>query len=71
MLAMRVREYVMLAAGCVLVGIIIALLMITIGLRLGINFFQNMWMIAVPAVLAVVINVLLLELYLKLRKKKR
>jgi membrane protein DedA with SNARE-associated domain len=70
MLTMRVREYVILAAGCVLVGIILALLMLTVGWQFGLNVFRNLWMLAIPAVLAVIINVLLLELYLRLKKKK-
>ena len=70
MLVMRVREYVILAVGCVLVGIILALLMLTVGWQFGLNVFRNLWMLAIPAVLAVIINVLLLELYQRLKKKK-
>ena len=66
-----VREYIFLATGCVAVGLAIILIGLAICQRLGINIDENLWVVAIPAVLSLILNVSLLELYHKYRKKKQ
>ncbi|MFC1970787.1 hypothetical protein ACFLV0_02470 [Chloroflexota bacterium] len=63
-----IRDYILLAAGCFFVGVVLAL--IAYSVRSGIDIFDNMWILAIPAALAVILNVILLEIYRKFRKKK-
>ena len=65
------RDYIILAVGCFFIGLVIALATITVSIRWHIDILgDKAWILAIPAVLAVVINVGLIELYRKLRKKK-
>ncbi|MFC1966421.1 hypothetical protein ACFLWI_05700 [Chloroflexota bacterium] len=53
------------------VGIVITFVVLTIAQRLGINVIDEyMWVLAIPAVLSLFLNITLLELYRKYRKKK-
>ena len=65
-----VREYIFLASGCVMVGIVIVFIMLVACQRLGIDIEKNLWVLAIPAVLTIILNIALLELYHKFRKKK-
>ncbi|MFC1990474.1 hypothetical protein ACFLVW_08025, partial [Chloroflexota bacterium] len=66
-----VKEYIFLAAGCVAVGIVITFVVLAIAQRLGINVIDEyMWVLAIPTVLSLFLNIALLELYRKYRKKK-
>jgi len=66
-----VREYIFLASGCVAVGLILILIGLAICKRLGINIDENLWVLAIPTVLSLILNVSLLELYHKYRKKNK
>ena len=66
-----VREYIFLAAGCAAVGVVITFIVLGVSRRLGIDVIgESLWVLAIPAVLSVTLNILLLELYRKFRKKK-
>ena len=66
-----IRDYIILAVSCFIIGVVIALATITVSLRMDIDILgEHIWILAIPAVLAVGINVALLELYRKFRKKK-
>ena len=66
-----VKEYIMLAAGCVSVGVVLAFIVLGVSRRLGINLMgEYLWVLAIPAVLSLVLNITLLEIYRKFRKKK-
>jgi hypothetical protein len=67
---MMVREYIFLAAGCVSVGMVITFVVLGVCQRLGVNIDENLWVVAIPAVLTLILNVTLLELYRKFRRKK-
>ena len=65
-----IREYIFLAAGCISVGIILSLIVLVVNQRLGIDFLgEYLWVLAIPAVLSLTLNILLLEIYRKFRKK--
>ena len=66
-----VREYILLAVGCVAVGVVITFVVLGVCLRLGLNILgEHIWVLAIPLVLALILNITLLELYRKYRKKK-
>lgn len=66
---MMVREYIFLACGCVSLGIIITFLVLGLCQYLGVDINENWWVVAVPVVLSVILNVLFIEIYRKLRNK--
>jgi cytochrome c biogenesis protein CcdA len=65
---MMVREYIFLAAGCVSLGIIITFVVLGLCQYLGINIDENWWVVAVPVVLSLIINITLIEIYRKYRR---
>jgi len=66
-----VKEYIFLAAGCVAVGVVITFIVLGVSQRLGIDIMgESLWVLGIPAVLSVTLNVILIELYRKFRKKK-
>ena len=66
-----VREYIILAAGCISVGVVLAFIVLGVSRRLGINILGDyLWVLGIPAVLSLVLNITLLEIYRKFRKKK-
>ena len=65
-----VRDYIFLAAGCTAVGVVIIFVVFGVCLRLGINIEENFWVVAIPVVLSLILNVSLLELYRKYRKRR-
>jgi hypothetical protein len=67
---MMVREYIFLAAGCVSVGVVITFIVLGVCQRLGINIDEHLWVVTIPAVLSLFLNVVLLEIYRKFRKRR-
>ena len=66
-----IKEYILLAVGCVAVGVVITFIVLVLSLRLGINVLgEYLWVLAIPAVLSLTLNIMFLELYRKFRKKK-
>jgi len=65
-----VRDYIFLAVGCVAVGVVLTFVVLGTSQRLGIDLNEHFWIVAIPAVLAVSLNIILLELYRKYWKKK-
>jgi hypothetical protein len=60
-----------MAAGCFVIGVVIALATITVSMRMRLNILgEDIWILAIPAVLALIINVTFLEIYRKFRKNK-
>ena len=65
-----VREYIFLAVGCVAVGVLLTFVVLGVSVRLGIEIDENLWVLAIPAVLTLTLNIILIELYHKYRKRK-
>jgi hypothetical protein len=66
---MMVREYIFLACGCVSLGIIITFIVLGLCQRLGIKIDEHWWVVAVPVVLSLIINIIFVEIYRRLRKR--
>jgi len=64
-----VVAYVFLAAASVLVGIILVFVALLACQHFGIDISRNWWILALPAILAVVLNIVLIELYDKRKKR--
>ncbi len=65
-----VRDYIILATGCASVGIVITLVVLGVCARLGVDIRENLWVVAIPLVLSLFLNISLLELYRKYKKRK-
>ena len=65
-----VGAYIFLALGCVVVGVVLTFVVLGACVRLGVNIEENLWVVAIPAVLSLILNITLLEFYHKYRKRK-
>ena len=65
-----VRYYIFLASSCSAVGIVITFIVLAVCQYFGINIDENLWVLAIPAVLAVTLNILVLELRRKYWQRK-
>ena len=63
-----VLTYISLAAGSVFLGTIFTYVLIIAAAYYGIDLSVNLWMLALPLVMALTLNVLFVELYHKFRK---
>lgn len=63
------KEYIVMAVSCVIVGVILTFIILGITARQGIDLNENLWILAIPAVVALALNIALLELYRKFWKK--
>jgi hypothetical protein len=61
--------YVYLAVSCMVVGIILTYIVIHVCIYLEINIVKNIWVLAIPAILSIIVNIGFIELYQKYRKK--
>ena len=65
-----VMEYIFLPSGSVVVGVVLTFVVLGICQRLGISIDENWWVVAIPAVFSLILNVFLLELYRKYRRRR-
>jgi len=67
-----VRYYIFLACSCAAVGIVITFIVLLIARRLNIDFTgDDIWVLAIPVFLSVALNIVLIEIFHKFRKKKK
>ena len=64
-----VAIYVYLALGCAALGALITFVMVVLVQYFHIDFWENLWLLAIPLTLSVSLNVLFIELYLKHKRK--
>lgn len=58
-----------LAIGCAAMGILMTFVLLGVCNYYGIDLTKNLWLITLPIVIAIVLNIMSLELYDKFRKK--
>jgi len=58
-----------LAIGCAALGILMTFVLLIICQRFGIDLAQNLWLISLPIVIAITLNICFIELYDRFRKK--
>ena len=64
-----VAEYIVLAAGCAAVGIIVTFVVLSVSQALGIDIDRNLWVLGIPVVVALLLNIGLLEVWRKWRRR--
>lgn len=57
--------------SCLLVGIILSFIVVFTFQSFGIDIFDNLWILAIPITLSVLLNILLVELYTRYKKKNK
>jgi len=62
--------YVYLAVGSGLLGVVLSFIVVFTCIHLGIDIFENLWVLAIPVTLAVLLNILFVELYHRYKKKQ-
>jgi hypothetical protein len=61
--------YIYLAVGTAALGVLITWVMLYVTAKMGVDIREHMWILAIPPVSAVIINVFLIELYRKYRRR--
>jgi hypothetical protein len=61
--------YASLAIGCAGLGILLTLVLLMVCQHFDIDLAQNLWLISLPIVIAVGLNIGFIELYDRLKKK--
>ena len=61
--------YVFLAAASVIVGIVLVFVVLLACQYFGIDISKNWWILAIPVLLAVTLNIILVELYDRYKKR--
>lgn len=62
-------EMIFLAVVTGILGVIITFILIFVCQFFGIDMFNNIWLLAIPVVLAIALNIWFIELYHKYKKK--
>jgi len=66
-----ILELIYFAVGCAALGIVFAFILVFICQYFGIDIYKNLWLLLMPLVLSISLNILILELYGKYKRKKR
>jgi len=61
--------YIYLATSCIAGGIGILFIVLIVCQKFGIDIFTHLWVLAIPVALTLLINVGIIELYNKIRKR--
>ena len=64
------KDYIFLALGCAVVGVVTTFVVLGVCVRFGIDIEKSIWVVAIPAVFSIILNVSLLEIYRKFRRNK-
>ncbi|MCX6006212.1 MAG: hypothetical protein NTZ34_03005 [Chloroflexi bacterium] len=65
---MKTAIYIYLAVACGMFGIIFTYAMLLICLYFRIDILGNLWLITIPIILAVTLNIFLIEVYSRRKK---
>jgi hypothetical protein len=61
--------YIFLAVGCLILGVIFTFVMLFACHNLNVDIAKNLWVLALPASASIIINIFLVEIFTKLKKK--
>lgn len=64
-----ILELIYFAAGCAAIGVVITFIMVYACAYFGINIYKNLWLLLVPLFLSIALNITVIELYRKFKKK--
>jgi hypothetical protein len=66
-----ILELIYFAVGCAALGVLFAFVLVFALQYLGINVYQHLWLLLIPLVLSISLNILAIELYGRYKRKKR
>jgi H+/Cl- antiporter ClcA len=66
---MKTAVYIYLAVGCGMLGVVFTYVMLLVCLYFRIDILRNLWLITIPIIFAVALNIFLIEVLS--RRKKR
>ncbi|MFH1650666.1 MAG: hypothetical protein ABID87_00965 [Chloroflexota bacterium] len=66
-----VWEIIYLAVGCGVLGVFLTFVMLFVSQYFQIDIFRHWWLLAVPMVVSVTVNVILLETFRRYRRKRQ
>ena len=66
-----ILELIYFAVGCAALGVLFAFILVISLQYLGIDVYKHLWLLLVPLVLSIALNILALELYGRYKRKKR
>jgi hypothetical protein len=61
--------FIYFASGCGMLGILMSFVLFYVCIYFNIDIFQNLWLITLPVILAVFLNILFIELYFGQKRK--
>jgi hypothetical protein len=61
--------FIYFAIGCGMLGILMSFVLFYVCIYFNIDIFQNLWLITLPVILAVFLNILFIELYFGQKRK--
>ena len=64
-----VATYIYLAVGSGILGVVLTFALLFVCQYLGVDISEHLWLLGAPLVLAIAVNILLVELYDKLKSK--
>jgi hypothetical protein len=65
-----ILELVYFAVGCAALGVVFAFVLVFACQYFGIDVYKHLWLLLIPLVLSIALNILILELYGKFKRKK-
>ena len=66
-----ILELIYFAVGCAALGIVFVFILVFVCQYFSINVYQHLWLLLLPLVLSIALNVMFIELYGKYKRKKR
>lgn len=69
MRAVRIVDYIYLAVGTGVLGTAMTYTVLLVSQYYGIDLTRHIWLLAIPIVLSLIINVIFIELYRKRRRR--
>jgi len=64
-----ILELIYFAVGCAALGMLIAFILVFACQYLGIDIYKNLWLLLIPLLLSIALNITFIELYRKYKKK--
>jgi hypothetical protein len=65
-----ILELIYFAVGCAALGVLFAFILVFALQYFSINIYKHLWLLLIPLVLSIALNVLAIELYGKYKSKK-
>lgn len=61
--------YLFLALGSIGLGIVLSFVLVFTCQYLGVDIFKNLWLLALPLFIAVIMNIIVIEIYNRYKRK--